>query len=199
MAWMKWLRRHRLASDEAETTAAMTPRTAFSLQTMGDFWHAFWSSSSGASAWDSPDCSPTHWCWQPCSGFFPNPRQDMLRARKSLAESTAIGVALLADRADTNTLQRYVEAIMKRSGDVVSVEVRDQQGQRLLAVGTRSNGPESNGHGRVEVEGTRCVRPGAHCLRANNTGGTSRFASNASRMRPTDTPGRARPFVMERS
>ncbi len=163
MVWLQWLRRPRLASVEAETTAAMRPRRVFRLHSLGDCWRLFWSSSSARVSLGLVGLLANALVLASVFGFFPNPRQDMLRARQSLAESTAIGVALLADRADTNTLQRYLEAIMKRSGDVVSVEVRDQQGQRLLAVGEESNGPESDGPEsdvtKSEVEGTRVTVP----------------------------------------
>ena len=146
----------------------MRPRRVFRLHSMGDCWRLFWSSSSARVSLGLAGLLANALVLATLFGFFPSPRQDMLGARKSLAESTAIGVALLADRADTNTLQRYLEAIMKRSGDVVSMEVRDQQGQRLLAVGPQSNGPQSNGpqsngpesNGpESEVEGTRVTVP----------------------------------------
>lgn len=152
MAW-KWLRKHRLAASEAETAISRSLRTTVNLQSLRDLWHGFWSSSSARVCLGLTGLLANALVMATLLGFFPNPRPDMMRARKSLAESTAIGVALLADRADTTTLQRYLEAVMRRTGDLVSIEVRDQQGQRLLAVGSEANGSDS------EKEGTKVTVP----------------------------------------
>ena len=152
MAW-KWLRKHRLASPEAETSVAGTLRTAIRLESWRDICHGFWSSSSvrvclGLAGLLANGARAGH-----SAGFLSKSASGHDARRKSLAESTAIGVALLADRADTSTLQRYLEAVMKRTGDLVSIEVRDQQGQRLLAVGSEANGLDS------EKEGTKVTVP----------------------------------------
>ena len=68
-------------------------------------------------------------------GFLPDSGEEVLKRRKELCESSAIGFSLMADRSDQATMQRYLEAFASRCSDLTSLGVRKDDGTLIIAVG----------------------------------------------------------------
>ncbi len=68
-------------------------------------------------------------------GLFPNPQKRIVPLRAGICETAAIGFSLLADQKDTVAMQRYLESIVERNSEIVSMGARLDDGTLLINVG----------------------------------------------------------------
>ncbi|MHB8863838.1 MAG: bifunctional diguanylate cyclase/phosphohydrolase [Pirellulaceae bacterium] len=68
-------------------------------------------------------------------GLFPDPRARMVPLRTGICETAAIGFSQLAGQKDTAAMKRYLESIVERNGEIVSMGARLDDGTLLINVG----------------------------------------------------------------
>ena len=79
-------------------------------------------------------------------GFFPNEQREILKGRAKLCETLAITGTGMASSGQMATLQRSLEAVVKRDDDVLSIGLRTMENQLLVVAGPH------NEHWKAEYE-----------------------------------------------
>lgn len=69
------------------------------------------------------------------SGLVPDAQREVTRSRSQMCEAIAVNFALLAPRADTETMRHTLEIIAKRNLDIVTMAVRRRDGTAVIEVG----------------------------------------------------------------
>lgn len=85
-------------------------------------------------------------------GVVPDAETETRQRRKELCESAAIGFSLMAQRADTRTMTKYLDGIASRGSDIVSMAVRKSDGSVVVSTGDHLVHWDPAGHDDTQVE-----------------------------------------------
>ena len=68
-------------------------------------------------------------------GLLPDQINEAIQEREAACESVAISFSLMANRVDQASMHQYLEQIIQRNPDCLSIGIRSQDGDRLLELG----------------------------------------------------------------